>query len=65
LINALAECDVECHVIAMRNPYDVMFTDQIKHFVCLYEYTPNAITTLIQYLKGDLKLEGRIPVTYA
>lgn len=65
LINELAALGNEMHVIAMRNPYDLFYTDKIENFVCLYEYTPNAVSTLISYLKGDLKLEGRIPVKYA
>jgi beta-N-acetylhexosaminidase len=65
LINELSQLGIEMHVIAMRNPYDLYYTKNIENFVCLYEYTPYAISTLISYLKGDLELEGRIPVKYA
>ncbi|MDY0294642.1 MAG: beta-N-acetylhexosaminidase, partial [Acholeplasmataceae bacterium] len=61
----LSQLGIEMHVIAMRNPYDLYYTKNIENFVCLYEYTPYAISTLISYLKGDLELEGRIPVKYA
>ncbi len=65
LINKLSELGIEVHVIAMRNPYDLYYTDRIDNFVCLYEYTPNSIKVLISYLKGELVFEGRIPVSYA
>lgn len=64
LINELSKLGIELHVIAMRNPYDLFYTDQINNFVCLYEYTPNSIKVLISYLKGELEFEGRIPVNY-
>lgn len=64
LINRLHEIGIEVHVIAMRNPYDLFYTDKIENFVCLYEYTPNSISVLMSYLKGELQFEGRIPVKY-
>lgn len=65
LINQLSELSNEMHVIAMRNPYDLFYTDKIDNYVCLYEYTPNSIKVLISYLKDELVFEGRIPVNYA
>lgn len=64
LINQLASLGKELHVIAMRNPYDLFYTEHIKNYVALYEYTPNAIKVLLGYLKGDIRCEGRIPVNY-
>ncbi len=64
LIDALARLGIELHVIAMRNPYDLFYTENIKNYVALYEYTPNAIKVLLEYLKGDIPCEGRIPVNY-
>jgi beta-N-acetylhexosaminidase len=58
LIDQLATMDLDLHVIAMRNPYDLAFTDQIKNYTCLYEYTPNSVTVLAEYLSGKLHLEG-------
>jgi hypothetical protein len=52
----------ELYVISMRNPYDLTFVPEIKNYCCLYEYTPNAIRTLIKYLKGDLEPQGFLPV---
>lgn len=64
LINELSKLKIELHVIAMRNPYDLFYTQAIENFVCLYEYTPNSILVLLSYLKGELQFEGRIPVNY-
>ncbi len=64
LINQLAHENIELHIVAMRNPYDLFFTKEIQNFVCLYEYTPNSIRVLIDYLKGDVSLDGKLPVHY-
>jgi len=64
LIDALNSTDKDFHVIAMRNPYDLYYTDNIPNFVTLYEYTPNSIKVLLEYLKSDLKPTGKLPVHY-
>lgn len=63
LIEALAQEIDELYVVAMRNPYDLNFTDKIKNYTCLYEYTPHAIKVLIKYLKGELICRGKVPIT--
>ena len=50
------------HVIAMRNPYDSLFVNDINHLALLYEYTPNSVKILIEYLSGELKPRGIAPV---
>lgn len=64
LVNQLALEKAELHVISMRNPYDLFYTKQIENYVCLYEYTPNSIKVLLDYLKGDIFLKGKLPVHY-
>lgn len=64
LIDYLSDLGKEMHVISMRNPYDLYYTKKIKNYVCLYEYTPNSIKVLLKYLKGNLKLKGKVPVKY-
>ena len=64
LITKLTKLDVELHVISMRNPYDLHYAKDIKNYVCLYEYTPNSLKVLLEYLKKELVPEGTIPVTY-
>jgi len=51
------------HVIAMRNPYDSLFEPSISNLVLLYEYTPNAVKVLIEYLKGEIIPSGVAPVS--
>ncbi|MCD4827576.1 MAG: beta-N-acetylhexosaminidase [Acholeplasmataceae bacterium] len=64
MIDYLSELGKEMHVISMRNPYDLYYTKNITNYVCLYEYTPNSIKVLLKYLKGSLKLKGKVPVKY-
>jgi len=64
LVNLLSDQKSELHVISMRNPYDLYYTKQIMNNVCLYEYTPNSIQVLMNYLKGDVSLLGKLPVHY-
>jgi beta-N-acetylhexosaminidase len=64
LVKEMSEEDIELHVIAMRNPYDLLNESQIKNYVCFYEYTPNSVKVLIEYLKGELILRGKVPITY-
>lgn len=61
LIKKLSET-VDLHVITMRNPYDSYFVKDIKNLVLLYEYTPNSIKVLIEYLRNDLDPKGVYPV---
>lgn len=63
LIEALSKEVDELYVVAMRNPYDLNFTDKIKNYTCLYEYTPHAIKVLIKYLKGELTCNGKVPIS--
>lgn len=53
---------VDLHVIAMRNPYDSYFVKDIKNLILMYEYTPNSIKVLIEYLKKGFTPKGVCPV---
>ena len=64
LVMALAKLNLELNVIAMRNPYDLLENKDIKNYVCFYEYTPNSVNVLMEYLKGSIKLTGKVPITY-
>lgn len=50
-------------VIMMRNPYDSVFVKEIKHLVAMYEYTPNSVKVLMEYLNGDFVPSGKLVVT--
>lgn len=62
LISRLQAYNDEVYVVSLRNPYDLYFNPDIKNYVCLYEYTPNSMTILIEYLNGKLELKGRLPI---
>ncbi len=64
LIQSLQEIS-ELYVVAMRNPYDSIFFPEIKNLALLYEYTPNSIQVLMEYLKGQTLPQGRCPVNLA
>jgi len=64
LIDKLSMMPIELHVISMRNPYDLHYAKHIENYVCLYEYTPNAVRVLLEYLRGELLPKGKIPIAY-
>lgn len=61
LIRALNK-DYYLHVIAMRNPYDSHFVKDIQNLILMYEYTPNSVKVLIEYLKQSFVPKGKSPV---
>ena len=64
LIDKLSDMKIELHVISMRNPYDLHYAKKIENYVCIYEYTPNSVRALLEYLRGELIPKGMIPVSY-
>lgn len=62
LVNALDNNENELFVLSTRSPYDIYRFEQIKNYLCLYEYTPNSVQTIAKYLKGDLEPKGKLPV---
>lgn len=64
LVNELITLDKDLHVLALRNPYDLYYSPAIKNYVAFYEYTPNAIEVIIEYLKGELIPKGVSPIKY-
>lgn len=64
LIDALSALEKDLHILALRNPYDLYYTQNIKNYVAFYEYTPNSIEAVVKYLKGALKPQGVSPIRY-
>lgn len=64
LIEALSQLNKQIFVLAMRNPYDLYYTNKIKNYICFYEYTKPSVDALIAYLKGELIPQGKVPVKY-
>lgn len=50
-------------VVMMRNPYDSVFASKISNLLAMYEYTPNSVKVLMEYLQGKIVPIGKIPVT--
>lgn len=50
------------YVFMMRNPYDSVFTSSIKNLVSFYEYTPNSVKVLSEYIQGSFLPKGILPV---
>lgn len=64
LIEKVHEIHDDVSVISMRDPYDLYYTNVIKNYITLYEYTPNSIEVLVKYLKGEITPKGVIPISY-
>ena len=62
MINELNKINPNFNVISMRNPYDYLVIDQNINFYTLYESTPNALRTLIKFLKGEIDAKGKLPI---
>ena len=62
MINELNKINPNFYVISMRNPYDYLVIDQNINFYTLYESTPNALRTLIKFLKGEIDAKGKLPI---
>ena len=61
LINELIE-KKNAHIISLKGPLDYHLYPNIKNYMCLYEYTPLSIKTVLKYFKGLLKPNGHSPV---
>lgn len=53
----------DLYIISSRNPYDCMYLKDIKNIVCLYEYTPVSIRTMLKYIKGEIEPKGLMPIS--
>ena len=40
-----------------------MYLKDIKNIVCLYEYTPVSIRTMLKYIKGEIEPKGLMPIS--
>lgn len=54
---------VDLQVVMMRNPYDTFFNKDLKHVFAMYEYTPNSVNVLVEYLKGQIIPKGKMVVS--
>ena len=62
LVNKLDELNNKLFVLSTRSPYDIFRFRQIKNYLCLYEYSPNSVQTVVKYLEGEVRPTGKCPV---
>lgn len=48
-------------VVSLRSPYDCMFLDGVKNYICLYEVTKWSLDSLAKCLKSG-KFLGKLPI---
>ena len=61
-INAVLEVNNNTTVISLKGPMDYNKYQNLNNYLCLYEYTPNSIRTVVKYLKGELSPLGKLPI---
>lgn len=62
LVNKIDTLDKDLFVLSTRSPYDIYRFKGVKNYLCLYEYTPNSVNTVLKYLKGEIEPKGKLPV---
>ncbi len=60
-VNKLLATDNEVFVISIKGPIDRGWFNGLTNYSCVYEYTPNSIRTIVKQLKGEIKLNGKLP----
>ncbi len=65
MINTIINKAKKTFIISMRNPYDYLVLENVRNYLALYEYTPNAVNTLVEYLAGNVTPSGKMPVEIA
>ena len=63
MINELKKICSNFFVISMRNPYDYLKIDENINYYTLYESTPNAMRTIVRFLKGEIEANGKLPIS--
>ena len=61
-INAVLKDKKETTVISLKGPMDYNKYQNLNNYLCLYEYTPNSIRTIVKYFKNELKPLGKLPI---
>lgn len=63
LVNKLFSVVEDLFVISTRNPYDIHAFEYVKNYLCVYEYTPNSVNTIIRYLNREIVPAGKLPIS--
>ncbi len=62
LIHAMHALNIPMIVIALRNPYDVMYLQKGVCGIAAYSYNDSTVKALVDILKGNKKATGKIPL---
>lgn len=61
MINELSK-KTNLYVISLKGPLDYHLYENVLNYMCLYEYTPLSIKTVLKYFDGKIKPNGTSPV---
>lgn len=61
-INAVLENKENATVISLKGPMDYNKYQNLHNYLCLYEYTPNSIRTVVKYFKNEVKPTGKLTI---
>ncbi len=61
-INAVLAKETNTTVISLKGPMDFNKYQNLNNYLCLYEYTPNSIKTVVKYLKKEIEPKGRLTI---
>lgn len=62
LVNELQTICDELIVVALRNPYDILFYNNVQNYICTYGYFASSVQAIFSYLKGEIEVTGHLPV---
>ena len=61
-INEVLSKKANTTVISLKGPMDFNKYNNLNNYLCLYEYTPNSIRTVVKYLKKELLPKGKLTI---
>ena len=61
-INAVLEQKEQTTIISLKGPMDFNKYNNLHNYLCLYEYTPNSIRTVVKYFKNMLSPKGKLTI---
>ena len=61
-INEVLSKKANTTVISLKGPMDFHKYNNLNNYLCLYEYTPNSIRTVVKYLKKELLPKGKLTI---
>ncbi len=63
LVRALAECDKDPIVVALRTPYDLIRFPAVTTYVCAYSIRAVSVESVARVLFGEIAAVGTLPCT--